>query len=298
MKKKKNKTNRIKKGWKVMNLKDTEGNTFDIAIPAKLEHVTLPVGLSFTVAKRNIDDWLAKEVKAETIASNQNYYLYLLAEAISAFTKTDINVCLGWNVEDLLDETGGLMDGVLMKHIKEEKFEKDWDGMENMLLYVFNQIDVLMSNYKFKPFAGPMKFIHNGIRYQVPSILRILTLGKTIFGKIGTGQTVDIMKVKKYIFTVDGFQENIANKRNMVYSGYLQIMAILAIPEGKQYPLNPKNADIFVQENMVAFKDIPFKTGCDIVFFLTMHGSNSGMTLISRIILILQNLTLAMNQSD
>ena len=278
----------------MIKLHDTAGNTIELNLERDIEKVSLAQGLGFQLMAQNIDDWLIKEVNDKTLDQDRNHYLYMMAEAVSAYTGADVNSMLGWNVTDLLDENGELFDSVIEAHLKKERIDKNGDDIENLLLYLFNEIADVMAQYDFKVVPGDYTFEHGGKKYKVPNLIKSLVMGKEVYDKVTIGQTVDIMKTKKYIRSVSGYQENIERKKDITFTAYLQIISILAIEEGKEYPDTPEAATAFVQEQAIKFKDIGYCYANDIVFFLTTIGPDLKRTPITSIIsnlLIMRSVT-------
>lgn len=276
-----------------MKLKDTFGNTYEINLPKDVESVSLAKGLGFRLMAQNIDDWLTKKINDETLDQDRNYYLYMMAEAINYFTDFDLNSILAWKATDLLDEKGQLYDKVLKSHLTTEVVEKS-EGIEDMLLYIFGRINTVLDQYKFKFKEGDFTFKHKGVEYKIPGLIKSHLLGKKVFDEISIGQSVDIMKTKKYISMVKGYQEDMENKRNIVFTSYLKIISMIALPVGKNYPTSPEKAESFVQSQAVEFQDIDYCTANDIVFFLTNFGDLSKEILTTNIIstlLIMRSLT-------
>lgn len=279
-----------------MKLTDTLGNEYNITLPEDIEAVSLAQGLGYQLEMKNIDDWLQKKIKDETLDQDRNYYLYMLARAVSLFVGIDLNKALNWNAEDLVDDQGNVFDSVLQAHLQEEPVEKT-EGIENLLLYLSGRINELLKRYKFKVTEGDYRFDFDGEEYRIPNLAKALLLGKKVFDKITVGQAVDVMKIKKYISTVEGFQENIDNKKNVTFTSYIQIIAILALKVGEEYPDSPEAAAAYVQAQAVKFQKIDYSTANDVVFFLTTFGNSSKPTQITSIISTLHTMRLVMNNA-
>jgi len=280
-----------------MKLTDTLGNSYEITLPKDIEGVSLAKGLAYQLELQNIDLWLEKKINDGTLDQDRNYYLYMLARAVSNFTNIDLNDVLQWNITDLLDENGDLFEGVLQSHLKKEEVEKT-DGIENLLLYLSGQISTIMNSYKFEePKQGSYTFSHGGVTYKIPWLVKSLVLGKKVFDKISIAQSVDVMKTKKYLATVSGYQEKLDNKKNVTFTSYLQIISILAIEEGTEYPNSPEAAAAYTQTQAVKFQDIDYSTANDIVFFLIGTGANLRRTQTTSIISTLLSMKSAMNNS-
>lgn len=243
-------------------------NDTTIEIPDDPREVLFSDGLAFDINHLNIERWITQAVKEETIETQSNYYLYLIAKSISEFTKVDFNQLLMWRVDELLDENGLLYPEILQNHLQPEVYERPQE-VENSIMGLYKTIKGLLK-LDLKPFTQEnYVFPYKGKNYEVPYLVGTI-LGRKIFTQINLGQSVDILKIYQYFSRIPKtYQPDPQDTKNKLFKYYLQIISILALEEGTEYPDSPEEALEYVSRQMVHFKDIDYHTANQITFFLS-----------------------------
>ena len=262
---------------KVLKVKDTYGDEHTLTLPETLDEFDLNAKIAFDVCAEDVNLWLKQSLDDESLATDSNYYLYLLSKGISEFLSYPLHKLLRLDVADLMDDKGSLKLYVLEKHIKELKGEKmdiDFDSAENLLSNLYFYIKDLISTYEFE-FKDKDNFIFewDGDIWEVPYMIKNILGGKS-FSKVSVAQSVTVLNIKKALDDLNSSKtRDLTNTQDVMDSRFtsaLKMIACLVKLEGENLPLDDVPFQELLKNRMARFAKMDFKTAYDIIFF-SMH---------------------------
>lgn len=274
---------------RVYRIYDTDGNEVMVTIP-KLEDVSLAMGLTFRVYQQNIQDWLTQEVKDDTINDNIEVYIQLMAKAVSAFTNTDLAAIFRLDYSGLLNDEGLFDVNVLARRqIKAKEIGVDMDAVDHILTNLYDRIEDLLQVELMDELTKEYQFHHKGVNYTVPGIIKSHVIGTKTVTKVNFGQAMDSKNIVKYLRALDKGQlfsdKEIEDKKNLLFTNYLRVIAIVAKKEDQEYPEGIVEAEDYVSNQMIEFQDLPWTIAQDCIFFLggwtRTYLSSKGISIIT-----------------
>ena len=230
----------------------------EIKLPESLTEVSLNTKVAFDVAREELMLWLKDQSDSDTLEDNRNYYLYLMAKAVSEFIDKPLDEVLRFDVSDVVDDSGMLYkisfeDGV------------DIDSVDASLSTLYQYSVDLVDSYKFEfKDTKDFTFDYSGIVWEVPHVVKTV-LGKKVFSYVSVAQAVEILQVKKMLNDISIKGDDLKNFR---FSSFLKMLAIIVTKQGEEIPLDAVKYSTLIEERMVLFQEIDMKTAYDLIFFL------------------------------
>lgn len=253
-----------------LEISNNLGESLMLDFPNDLSEISLAKNVAFDICDADIVEWLKERAERKDF-SDSIYYTYLICRAVSCFVEVDLNELMDYQIGDLHDENGELKPNVLEKHIESYNKEVsiDNEAIKSIALQLYGKIQSVKSKYKFEyKTKENYLFEHKGKKFKIPYLVSNL-LGVKKFSPMTTKQGVEILQIKKYLadhMQIKTFDlEHSNNIANQVFTAYLHVIGITAIPEDVSYE-DFRIDD--VEEKAVFFQDIDARTANDIIFFL------------------------------
>ncbi|HLS52428.1 MAG TPA: hypothetical protein VK031_00510 [Tissierellaceae bacterium] len=235
------------------------GKFITLNLPKSPSDVPLRKFIDLDVGYNRLIEWVVGEEEEKSLYENRTYYAYKLAKLLSNYFEVDINDLLDLPAEDLLDDTGQLLPGVLKEHISNMQGKKDTvPEVTGTLLSILEYLDHILLKYEPKLIG---EFEYKGEKWIVPE-LRVLASNEIQFPKVTVMQAIEAMEVERAAKHIakDPEQEGSAILTTMLHR-----IAILCHKEGEEF--NPDNFHNKVSLYVHHFKDITMDIALDILFF-------------------------------
>lgn len=254
-----------------LKLVDSLGNETGIIFPESLSDVLLSNKIAFDVINEDIALYLKDRI-------DQNLhvdvvYLQMLSRAVSEFLDVDITKLLNMDVGELLGDDLSVLNDVVIKSITDlpKWSEIDLNSVDVTLNSLYNNILALIDTYEFTyKTEEDYLFEYKERKWKVPYVIKTLVTGTKVFSKINTSQLVEVLQIKKYLYTEFKQREDKDSNHlmNVRFTSYLEIFAILCIEKNEEFPLDEADLSESIQEKLRIFEDIDVKTAQDVIFFL------------------------------
>lgn len=236
------------------------GKYITIELPESPEQVRLNKYIDLNHGFNKILEWVVEQENEGELFNLRTYYAYKLAQLLSEYFEVDIMDLLNLPAEDLLDDTGQLMPGVLKDHIVNMK-EGSRDNVPEVtgtLFSILEYLDHVILKYEPKLIGS---FTYKKQEWVVPE-LRILSAHNIQYPKLTVIQAIEAMEVERSAkeMSAQGDDDGSA-----LYSSILHRMALLCSKKGEVFEVD--NFHNRVASRREYFKDITMDIALDVLFF-------------------------------
>jgi hypothetical protein len=240
----------------MLNIEIKEGERVlkTIRFPEKIEEITLWQGITYQHIFNEKENWFKESNSIDFETMNElkkARYVYGVIELLSIFTDAEF--------KDLLD-------------IELETELKLWDGtLLESFLGLFVHLHKLVGNYKPKE-RGSFRFGKK--TFQVPKKTFSVLTGKNHNPRLTSGEAIQVLQFNHYY----------SQKEKNIKSDYYKILGIMAAlcrQKGVDLPLDEKELNEYLENQIEFFKEVPFAIGLDLWFFFAVTSANYKTTLFS-----------------
>ena len=148
------------------------------------------------------------------------------------------------------------------------------------------RLDEIISKYPAKIRGEEdFKFTWKGIEYLIPHLSFNAVTGKLQKTALNVYEYVEADTIK---FQAQLMAEKEGDREGSIwFSEYTRLISLLARREGEKLPFKPADREVFLQNRMEVFQDVPLDIAMDIDFFLAdgLRNSNPHPTIITSLIL-------------
>jgi len=265
----------------------SDGSEIAFDFPESPSEINLSQKVDYETQYRLLLRWVHKHIEADTFIENRAYYLYMVAKVISEFLNLEINDLMKLDPGIDQDEHGELLLESFNESLKDKKSfigKIDLDSFENSMLIIYDNIHRVINMYEATlryELKDNFNFSYKGKNWQIPYIHKSAYNGEVIYDKLTTGQSIEILEIKRKAAGLRATMEEEQKDKtddydpygNIEYTEILSTIALLVREvdsEGnlEQIPLDSNEMSQFLRGRTVFFSQLDMQTGLDIAFFL------------------------------